>query len=78
MPAGSRAQPGPVALQVYGARSATGLALRIRRHVLWRANGNELAAAAAAFRAKVDEPVGGLDHLLQVVLNDDYRIALID
>jgi hypothetical protein len=29
---------------------------------LRRAGGDDLAAAVAAFRAEVDDPVGGLDH----------------
>ena len=31
----------------------------------------------ASFRAQVDDPVGGFDHV-QIVFNDDHRIAAID
>src|SRR5688572_13041193 len=42
--------------------------------VLGRAGGYDLAAAVAALGPEVDDPVGGLDDL-QVVLDDDHRIA---
>src|SRR5262249_47851990 len=34
------------------------------------------AAALAAFRAQIDDPVGGLDHV-EVVLDDDHGIAVV-
>ena len=39
--------------------------------------GNDLAAAFAAFRAQVDHPVGGLDHV-EIVLDHDQRTAAVD
>ena len=36
----------------------------------------DLAAAAAAFRPQIDDPVGGLDHV-QVMLDDHDGVALI-
>src|SRR5829696_3730808 len=38
--------------------------------------GNELSAGFAPLRPEVQYPVGRLDHV-QVVLDDDYRIALV-
>ena len=45
--------------------------------MLWRAGNNDPAAARAAFRPEVDHPVGGLHHV-QVVLDHEYRVALLD
>ena len=42
-----------------------------------RAGGDDLAAAVAALGAEVDDPVGGLDDV-EVVLDDDHRVALLD
>ena len=39
--------------------------------------GDDQAAAGAALRAHVDDPVGGLDDV-EVVLDDDHRVALVD
>ncbi len=47
------------------------------RHVLGGAGGNDLPAAIAAFGTDVDDPIGGFDHI-EVMLDDDDRIALID
>ena len=38
---------------------------------------DDLAAAVAAFGAKVDHPVGGLDDV-QIVLDHDHGVALLD
>ena len=48
-----------------------------RRHVLGRALGDDQAAARAALGAHVDDPVGVLDDV-EVVLDDDDRVALVD
>ena len=48
-----------------------------RRDVLGRALGDDPAAAAAALGAEVDDPVGALDDV-EVVLDDDDRVALVD
>ena len=45
----------------------TGETLLVGRYFLWRALGNNFAAAFASFRTKVDDPVGGFDYI-QVVL----------
>ena len=45
-------------------------------NLLGRALSNNLPAARATFRSKINEPVGGFDHI-QVVLNHDNRIAVI-
>ena len=44
-------------------------------HFRW-ACGENLTAAAAAFRPEIDDPVGGSDHI-EVVFDDDYRVAVI-
>ena len=38
---------------------------------------DDLAARVAAFRAEVDDPVGGADHV-EVVLDHDQRMAGVD
>src|SRR4030095_10093406 len=44
--------------------------------LLRRTGSDEIAAAFAAFRPQVDDPIGALDHL-QVVFNHNYRIARV-
>ena len=44
---------------------------------LGRALGDDPAAAVAALRPEVDDPVGGLDDV-EVVLDDDDRVAAVD
>ena len=46
------------------------------RDLLRRAGGDDLTATRAAFRAQIDDPVCGLDHI-QVVLNDDDGVAVV-
>src|SRR5690554_7901738 len=41
------------------------------------ASGNHLAAASAAFRADVDQPIGRLDNI-QVVFDDEQGVAGVD
>ena len=48
-----------------------------RRDLLGRAGGDHLAAAVAAFRPHVDDPVGGLDHV-EVVLDHQHGVAGVD
>src|SRR6185437_8121427 len=50
-----------------------GVALGDEGDILGRAGGDDLAAAVAAFRAEIDDPVGGLDDL-EVVLDDEHRV----
>src|SRR5215203_2266529 len=50
---------------------------RARRNVLRRALRHDGAAAVAAFRAHVDNPIGGFDDL-QVVLDHHHGVALVD
>ena len=54
-----------------------GVTARIAGDLLWRADGHHLAAAVAAFRPHVDDPVGRLHHF-QIVLDHDHRVALVD
>ena len=44
--------------------------------ILRGAGDHDLTAANAAFRAQVDDPVGGLDDV-EVVLDDDDGVAVI-
>src|SRR5471030_2666237 len=53
-----------------------GHAGRVGGDVFWRAGGDDLPAARAAFGAEVDDPVGRLDDV-EVVLDDDQRVALV-
>src|SRR5436190_18635554 len=43
-------------------------------HVLRRAFGHDAPAAATAFRAKVDDPIGRLDHV-HIVFDDQQCVA---
>ena len=45
-------------------------------HQLRRPRDDDSAAAIAAFRAEIDDPVGGLDHV-QVVLDHHHGVAMI-
>ena len=45
-------------------------------HVCRGAGDHDLAAAESAFRAQVDDPVGGLDDI-EIVLDDDDGVAMI-
>ncbi|MPL73132.1 hypothetical protein SDC9_18925 [bioreactor metagenome] len=53
------------------------MAVRVHRDLLGGAGRNDPAAAIAALRADVDDPVGGLDDV-EVVLDHHYGIALVD
>ena len=59
------------------AQRRTGVRARVLTHCIGRAFGHQLAAAVAAFGSEVDEPIGGRNHV-QVVLNDDQRVAAIE
>lgn len=45
-------------------------------HLFRRTFGNDGAASVTAFRPKVDDPIGRLDHI-EIVFNDNNGIALI-
>ena len=47
---------------------------RVPHHLRRRAGADDLAAGVAAFRAEVDHPVAGGDHV-EVVFDHDQRIA---
>ena len=49
----------------------------LTRDLLWRAGGDDLAAASTAFGAKIDHPIGTLDNI-QVMFDDDNRVAVIN
>src|SRR5947209_9259766 len=53
-----------------------GITPLLARHRFRRAGGDDLAAAVAAFRAEIDDPVGGLDYF-EVVLDHHHRVALV-
>ena len=46
------------------------------RHLFGCALRDNRAAAVASFRAQIDDPVGGLDHV-EIVLDDDHGIAFV-
>ena len=69
-----------MAVRVGGERTGekfAGMRLRVARDLLRRAGGDDLAALIAAFRAEVDQPIGGLDHV-EVVFDDHERSAGIE
>ena len=47
------------------------------RHLFRRAFGNNIAAAIAAFRAKIDNPIGGFDHI-HIMFDHNDTITLLD
>ncbi len=59
------------------AQELAGVARRDPGDLLRRALGDHQATARAALRPHVHDPVGGLDHV-EVVLDDDDRVALVD
>ncbi len=52
----------------------SGVGLRVARDLFGRAGGDDFAALVAAFGAKIDEPVGGLDDI-EIVFDDEQRGA---
>ena len=54
-----------------------GVAVLDRGHLLGRALGDDPASAVATLGTHVDDPVGVLDDV-EVVLDDDHRVALVD
>ena len=54
----------------------SGVGVRVARHLLGRAGGDDLAAARAALRAQIDHPVGGFDDV-EIVLDDHDRGAAL-
>ena len=62
------------ALGQHGFQILPGIAALFLHHVFGRADGDDLAAAVAAFGAKIEDPVGGLDDF-EIVLDDHDRIA---
>src|SRR5437879_10069034 len=57
-------------------QKCTGVGPRVGGDLLRRAARDDLATALAAFRAKVDQPVGRLDDV-EVVLDHDDRVAFV-
>ena len=53
-----------------------GKTIFVCRYVLRCALGNDFATAFTAFGSKVDDPIGGFDHI-QVVFNHDYRVSVV-
>ena len=58
------------------AQRQCGVAGGVQHHVLRPAIGHHLAARVATFGAKVDQPVGGTDHV-QVVLDHQQAVARV-
>jgi hypothetical protein len=61
----------------YGGKKLTRVGTLFSRNIFRRAGCHDLAAAVAAFRPEVDDPVGGLDNF-EVVLDDHDRVAVLD
>ena len=61
----------------FGLDEGGGVALAAGGHLLGRAGKHQCAAAASALGPHVDEVVGHLDDV-EVVLDDDDRVALVD
>ncbi len=53
-----------------------GVGAFVRGDLLGGAGGDDFAASVAAFRAEVDDPVGGLDDV-EVVFDDDDGVAAV-
>ncbi len=68
---------GYLALGQHRLEHLTRVAARRLGDLLRRALGDDGAALVAALGTEVDDPVGRLDHV-EVVLNDDDRVALLD
>src|SRR5690349_22506439 len=58
-------------------KKTTRVGLRIARHLLGSARGNNLAALVASLRAKVDKPVRGFDDF-EIVFDDQQRSATFE
>ena len=54
-----------------------GVGVGIARDLLGRSCGHNLAARRAAFRAQIDDPIRGFDHV-EIVLDDHHRSAAIE
>ena len=61
----------------YGGEPVAGVAGGVGGDLFGGAGGDDLAAAAAAFGAHVDDPVGGLDDV-EIVLDDEQGAAAVD
>src|SRR5271167_1564728 len=71
----------PLALQPkrrrqFGSQIMPGVGRLVLRDLLRRADGDDPAAAVAAFRTQIHDPIRSLDHI-EVVFNHDNRIALV-
>ena len=58
------------------AQGLAGVRGRVHTHLFGRAFGDDQATCITAFRAQVDQPVAGTDHV-QVVLDDDQGVATL-
>src|SRR5579883_2494410 len=54
-----------------------GIGLGIARDLLGSAGGHERSALCAAFRAEIDDPIGGFDYV-EIVFDDDKRSAAFE
>ena len=69
------ALPEPLAFEG-ASQEAAGVRLRVAGDLLGRARGDDLAALVAAFRAEIDEPIGGLDDV-EIVLDNHAAMRRI-
>ena len=66
-----------IAARENGLEKLPGITALLAHDVFRRAGRDDFAAAVAAFGAKVDDPVGGLDDF-EIVLDDDDGVAGLD
>ena len=52
-----------------------GVAMFVARYFLGGALGNDVSTVLSAFRAKIEYPIGALDHV-EVVFDDDHCVAI--
>ena len=52
-----------------------GVAMFVARNFLGSALGNDVATVLSTFRAKIEHPIGALDHV-EVVFDDDHCVTI--
>ena len=60
----------------YRGQVLAGVGMGLPGYILRCAGGDDLPASVTAFRAKIDNPVRGFDHV-QVMFDDYHRIAVV-